>query len=71
MNKIIGLKELRENTDRYISRVERGDSFIVLRRSRPIFKISSPIKEDSWETVVDFTTIKKGGIAIESLLSRL
>lgn len=69
---IIGLKELREKTDEYIAQVKRGKSFIVARKSQPIFKISPPDEDsDLWEEVVDFTKIKKGGIPIEDLLSRL
>ncbi len=70
--KIIGLKELRENMQTYIAQVEKGNSFTVVRRSRPIFTIS-PLdqKTGPWEPVVDFTKIKKGGVKIEELLSRL
>ena len=51
---IIGLKELRENIETYISRVKKGDSFIVVRRSKPVFKISHPDKhEEMWEAVTD------------------
>ena len=72
MATIIGLRELRENTENYISEVRRGKSFVVARKSRPLFKIT-PVSEDNelWETVIDFTKIKKGGIAIRDLLSRL
>jgi len=71
-NVIIGLKELRENADAFISQVEKGKSFIVVRRSKPIFKIAPPDEADElWETVVDFTKIKKGGISARTLLSRL
>ena len=69
---IVGLKELRENIDTYIAEVKKGRSFTVVRRSRPVLKISSPTDEsDPWERVVDFTKIKKGGIALKDLLSRL
>lgn len=68
---IIGLKELRQNVNTYISRVKKGDSFIVIKRSRPIFKISPLTDEAKWEPVIDFTRIKKGGVKIEELLSRL
>lgn len=69
---IIGLKELREHIDTYISQVKRGRSFIVVRRSRPVLKISSPEEESElWEEAVDFTKIKRGGVAITDLLSRL
>lgn len=69
---ILGLKELRENMQKYASRVERGESFIVVKRSKPLFKISSIDEDDRlWETVVDFTKIRKGGISSEELLARL
>ena len=70
--RIIGLRELRENINTYIAQVEKGNSFTVVRRSRPIFSISPPDQESGlWEPVVDFTKIKKGGVKIEELLSRL
>ncbi len=46
MSNIIGLKELRENMDTYISKVSKGESFIVVRRSKPVFKISMPESKD-------------------------
>ena len=71
-NSIIGLKELRENTNSFISQVERGKSFIVVRRSRPIFKIAPPDEtETMWETVVDFTEFYKDGIPARQLLKKL
>jgi len=73
-NTIVGLKELRENIEVYISRVKAGDSFIVVKKSKPIFRISPPEAEDDtslWEPVVDFTKIKKGGVRLADLLSRL
>lgn len=72
MKNIIGLKELRENVDAYVSQIEKGKSFTVVRRSRPLFRIVPPEEDQElWETVVDFTKIKKGGIPIKDLLSRL
>ena len=70
---IIGLKDLRENTERYITAVENGASFTVVRRSRPIFRIAPPETEaeDGWETVIDFTTIDPEGIPAKTLLKRL
>ena len=70
MKNIIGLKELRENMSKYVEKVSKGESFLVFKQSKPIFKISAP-EEDSWEEVVDFTKIKKGGVKIEDILSRL
>ncbi len=72
MDKFIGLKELRQNMEKYVKQVKRGESIIVLRRSIPLFKIS-PVesKEDDWEEVIDFTKIKKGGVDIKDILSRI
>lgn len=71
-NSIVGLKELRENINNYINAVERGKSFIVVRKSKPVFKISSLSEADElWEPLIDFTKIKKGGVEISKLLSRL
>ena len=62
---IIGLKDLRENTQSYISKVKKGKSFIVVKKSRPVFKIT-PVDEwgdeGVWETVVDFTEFNPKGI---------
>lgn len=71
-NNIVGLKELRQNLERYIAKVKRGQSFVVVKRSKPVFKISSPEEgAELWETVVDYTRIKKGGVALADLLSLL
>ncbi len=71
-NTLIKLKELRKNASGYIAQIQKGKTFIVLKRSKPVFKISPPDENyDPWETVVDFTKIKKGGVLLKSLLSRL
>ncbi len=70
MDNIIGLKEFRENVESYTKKISKGQSFVVFKKSKPIFKIS-PINEDGWEEVVDFTKIKKGGVDINELISRL
>lgn len=69
---ILGLKELRENMQKYASLVERGKSFIIVKKSKPLFKISSLDEDEGlWETVIDFTKIKRGGISAKELLARL
>ncbi|HCM36744.1 MAG: hypothetical protein A3J30_03155 [Candidatus Wildermuthbacteria bacterium RIFCSPLOWO2_02_FULL_47_9c] len=70
MEHIIGLKELRQNIEKYTARVKRGESLVVMRRSKPLFRIS-PVEGGEWEEVVDFTKIRKGGVPIKELLSRL
>jgi len=68
---IIGLKELRDRLSEYIEGVEEGKSFIVVKHSKPVFRMT-PVEEDElWEPVVDFTAIKPGGIDINDILSRL
>lgn len=71
MDNIVGLRELRENTDAVISKVQQGDSFVVLKKNIPLFKIVPLHDEDQWEEVIDFTTIKKGGVDINDIISRL
>ncbi len=69
---IIGLKELRENLGTYLTAINRGSTFTVVRRSKPIFKIT-PIANDEtiWEPVADFSKIKPGGVNIKEIISRL
>ncbi len=70
MENIIGVKELRERLPYYESRVNAGETFVVFKRSRPIFKISA-VDDGQWEEVIDFTKIQKGGVPIQDILSRL
>jgi len=71
MRQIIGLKELRENVGMYADKVKRGMSFVVVRRSKPLFKITPIDDEENWETVIDFTKMRKGGVPIKDILSHL
>lgn len=69
---IIGLKELRENTEAYIKRVNRGESIIVMRRSTPLFRLT-PIdaEETGWESVADFTALDENGVSARDVLASL
>jgi len=73
-NSIIGLKDLRENMDSYISQINKGKTFVVVRKSKPVFKLM-PLDmwgdEGVWEKVVDFTKIKKGGVSLTDVLSKI
>ena len=71
MKNIICLKDLRENINSYIAGVEKGQSFLVVRKSKPVFKIVSPIYEEKWETVADFTKLNKNGISAREILKEL
>ncbi len=74
INSIIGLKELRENTETYLREIEKGRSFTVVKKSKPVFKIM-PVDEwgdeGSWKTIIDFTKIRKGGVPIEEVIKSL
>jgi len=66
---IIALKDFRLNTQSYINAVTKGESFVVVKRSRPAFRME-PI-EEQWETVVDFSALPGGGIKLIDFIARL
>jgi hypothetical protein len=77
---IIGLKELREKVAHFAREVQRGKTFIVVKQSKPLFKISQPILEagdleavdgKGWQSLVDFTQIRKGGVPASDVLKVL
>ena len=68
---MIALKDLRLNMDKYATKVRDGESFIVLKQSKPIFKIVPLNNEEKWEEVINFAKIKKGGVDVDELLSYL
>lgn len=42
---IIGLKELRQNASEIAERANKGEVFMVLKRSKPMFTISPPTQQ--------------------------
>jgi antitoxin (DNA-binding transcriptional repressor) of toxin-antitoxin stability system len=66
----IGLKQFRQDIDGVIKKLKLGEEVIIIRKSEPLFKISS-LNSSPWEEVIDFTKIKKGGVDINDLLTRL
>lgn len=71
---IIGLRELREDTEKYIDAVKRGRSFTVVRRSKPIFRVVPADlwgDEGLWETVADFRGLDERGVPLGNLLEAL
>lgn len=71
MQHVVGLKKLRQNVAKYTKAVRSGHSFIVMRHSQPLFKITPLDEEGRWEEVVDFTKVSRGGVDIDDVLTRL
>lgn len=77
MPKDISIKELRTNLAEYADRVERGEAFRVIRRSKPSFVImkidaDAMVPEEEWDTVVDFTDGGTStGVPISDVLASL
>ena len=63
----IGFRELREDSDRVIARVSAGESFVVKRKSKALFRIV-PLEEEVWDTVIDFTDIEGAGVDADDVL---
>lgn len=70
MQKLLTLNELRQSMPAYVEKVRKGASFVVYKKSQPIFRIE-PVDAGEWEEVIDFTKVRKGGVAIDDILSRL
>lgn len=72
---IVGLKELRLNIEKYIRLIQKGHSFVVVRKSDPIFKLE-PMDvwgdDGTWETITDFSSYSiEGGVPIDDLIKKL
>lgn len=69
---IVGLKELRENMEAYITRIKKGESITVFRRTAPIFKlVPVDVEESGWETVIDFTEIHPEGVSGKDIIAAI
>ena len=67
MQNLVSLKDLRTKLTDYTKRVsEFGESFVILKKSKPVFKIV-PVDQDSWETVIDFTDIDSKGVPMDKV----
>ena len=75
MPKDISIKALRENLAEFADRVEQGESFRVIRRSKPSFyvvRIDDDEALGDWETVVDFTAKgKTAGAPLKDVIKAL
>ena len=72
MDNLVPLKQMRQKLTDYTRRVEEnGESFVVLRKSKPVFKMVPVDHEEEWETVIDFTEIHPNGVPAKKVLEAL
>lgn len=71
LNNTVSLKDLREKFPEYIDAIAKGQSFTVVKRSKPIFQINPISDEGSWQTIADFTEISDYGIQADEILNVL
>lgn len=67
----VSLKELREQFPKYIEAIAKGQSFTVVKRSKPIFQINPIADNGNWQTIADFTQIAKRGVSADDVLAAL
>ena len=67
----VSLKDLREKFPQYIDAISKGQSFTVVKRSKPIFQINPIADEGSWRTIIDFTEINENGVSADDILAQL
>jgi antitoxin (DNA-binding transcriptional repressor) of toxin-antitoxin stability system len=67
----VSLKKLREEFPKYIEAIENGQSFTVIKRSKPIFQINPVADDGEWQTIADFTSIDAGGVSADDILAEL
>lgn len=66
---IVPFKEFRLNSGKYIDALAKGQSFLVVKRSRPVFRLE-PVDE-VWETIGDFSKMPGGGISGNKLIKAI
>lgn len=70
---VVGLRELRVCMDEYVDRISKGESFLVLRKSKPVFKIE-PVDEwgdeGHWENF-DFRDKNGKGMRMDKFLDEV
>lgn len=75
MPRDISIKEFRAHLADIAERVERGETFRVIRRSKPAFyvlKMKDELPDEEWETIIDFTEGgKTKGVPLEKVLKTL
>jgi antitoxin (DNA-binding transcriptional repressor) of toxin-antitoxin stability system len=71
LSNVVSLRELREKFPKYIDAIAAGQSFTVMKRSKPIFQINPVADEGEWQTIADFTDINSKGVSAEDILAEL
>ena len=75
---IIGLKDLRDNVDKYIVAIHQGKRFTVFKHSKPVFAIVPPEEMEydlqeldgpGWKTLVRFPN--KKGVTVDDFMKAL
>ena len=51
--------------------LSKGQSFTVVKRSKPIFQLNPINDEGRWHTIVDLTEVDNNGVDADELLSVL
>lgn len=67
----VGIKEFQQHASRFSKRVQQGETIIVFSRSKPVMKVVPVDDDGEWETVIDFTEFRKGGIPLSELKQKL
>ena len=72
MTKIVNLKAFREDVDKYIQIMEADEDqeLVIMKRSKALFKITPPV-ESTWETIIDYTQHRQGGMPVDEALEQL
>lgn len=78
MSTLISIKDFRKSLAVIADAVEQGESFLVMRRSKPAFKVEpveaqgEPFNITGFKTAIDFTQNgKSGGIPAKELLDKM
>ena len=75
MTHYVGVKEFRQNIDKYAKEAQKGNTMLVLKHNKPLFEMNKPRDkwgdEGEWETVVSFRDMKGGGAPAEEVLKAL
>lgn len=71
MTNVVGLKEFRANLDVYSRLVSKGQSVVVLKHAKPVFKLVPVSEEEVWQPLIDFTEINPAGVPIKDVAAAL